>query len=52
VAAAQLIDACTSLTFKPMLFGAAGAPTDAEIARVVGVAVHTFLAAYRMRREA
>ena len=49
VAAAQFIDACVSLTFKPMLFGAAGAPTDAQIAYVVGVAVRTFLAAYRVR---
>jgi AcrR family transcriptional regulator len=49
VAAAQLIDAYTSLTFKPMLFGAAGAPSDSEIAHVVGVAVRTFLAAYLVR---
>jgi AcrR family transcriptional regulator len=49
VAAAQFIDACVSLTFKPMLFGAAGAPTDSQVAYVVDVAVHTFLAAYRAR---
>jgi AcrR family transcriptional regulator len=49
VAAAQLIDACVSLTFKPMLFGAAGAPTDSQIAYVVDVAVRAFLAAYRRR---
>jgi AcrR family transcriptional regulator len=49
VAAAQFIDACTSLTFKPMLFGSAAPPTDSQIAYVVDIAVHTFLAAYRVR---
>ncbi len=47
VAAAQFIDACVSLTFKPMLFNMSGPPTDAQIAYVVGIAVRTFLAAYR-----
>jgi AcrR family transcriptional regulator len=47
VAAAQFIDACVSLTFKPMLFCFADAPSDAQIAYVVDVAVRTFLAAYR-----
>ena len=49
VAAAQLIDACTSLCFKPMLFNHAGPPTEARIAHVVGIAVATFLAAYAKR---
>ena len=49
VAAAQFIDSCTSLTFKPMLFNFAGPPTDAQIAYVVDIAVRTFLAAYRSR---
>jgi AcrR family transcriptional regulator len=47
VAAAQFIDACVSLTFKPMLFNYRGAPDDAHIAYVVGIAVRTMLAAYR-----
>lgn len=47
VAAAQFIDSCLSLTFKPMLFSFAGPPTDAQIAYVVDVAAHTFMAAYR-----
>jgi AcrR family transcriptional regulator len=49
VSAAQFIDACVSLTFKPMLFGAGGPPGDSQIAYVVDVAVRTFLAAYRVR---
>jgi AcrR family transcriptional regulator len=49
VAAAQFIDSCTSLTFKPMLFNFSGPPTDAQIAYVVDIAVRTFLAAYRPR---
>lgn len=47
VAAAQFIDSCLSMTYKPMLFNAAGAPDDAHIDRVVGMAVGTYLAAYR-----
>ena len=46
VSAAQFIDSCLSLTFKPMLFNAAGAPSDDQIERVVGAAVRTFLAAH------
>jgi AcrR family transcriptional regulator len=50
VAAAQFIDACVSTTYKPMLFNyAPGAPDDARIAHVVGMAVRAFLAAYRKR---
>lgn len=47
VAAAQFIDSCVSLNFKPMLFNFNGAPTTEQIVRVVNVAVSTFLAAYR-----
>jgi AcrR family transcriptional regulator len=47
VAAAQFIDSCLSMTFKPMLFNAAGPPDDARINRVVAMAVATYLAAYR-----
>jgi AcrR family transcriptional regulator len=46
VVAAQFIDSCVSLTFKPMLFNFAGAPTDEQIAYVVDIAVRTFLGAY------
>lgn len=49
VAAAQFIDSCVSLTFKPMLFNFAGPPADAHIVRVVDMAVRTFLAAYDNR---
>lgn len=47
VAAAQFIDSCLSMTFKPMIFNAAGPPDDARITRVVNMAVGTYLAAYR-----
>jgi AcrR family transcriptional regulator len=47
VVAAQFIDSCLSMTFKPMLFNAAGPPTDEHIRRVVRTAVRTFLSAYK-----
>jgi AcrR family transcriptional regulator len=47
VAAAQFIDACVATTFKPMLFGHAGPPSDERVAHVVDMAVRAFLAAYR-----
>src|SRR5262252_536748 len=47
VIAAQFIDSCLSLTFKPMLFNFAGPPSDGEISRVVRSAVRTFVAAYK-----
>jgi len=47
VVAAQFIDSCLSLTFKPMLFNAAGPPSDAQIDRVVRTAVRTVLTAYK-----
>jgi AcrR family transcriptional regulator len=49
VAAAQFIDSCLSLTYKPMLFNFSGPPSDSHIAYVVDIAVRTFLAAYRTR---
>lgn len=49
VVAAQFIDSCLSLTFKPMLFNFAGPPSDEQISRVVRAAVHTFAAAYKAR---
>jgi len=47
IAAAQFIDSCLSLTFKPMLFNFAGPPADAQIDRVVAMAVGMFISAYR-----
>ena len=47
VAAAQFIETCHATMFKPMLFNFAPPPTDERIAHVVGIAVRTFLAAYR-----
>jgi AcrR family transcriptional regulator len=47
VAAAQFIDSCLSLTFKPMLFNVRGPPAAAHIAHVVAMAAGALLAAYR-----
>jgi AcrR family transcriptional regulator len=47
IAAAQFLDSCQSTVFKPLLFNFASAPADDRIARVVAIAVRTFLAAYR-----
>jgi len=49
IAAAQFLDACQSTLFKPLLFNASGQPTQERIERVVGTAVRTFLAAYKVR---
>ena len=49
VAAAQFLDSCQSTLFKPLLLNFASPPTDARIDHVVGIAVHTFLAAYARR---
>jgi AcrR family transcriptional regulator len=49
IGAAQLIDACLSTTFKPMLFNAAGPPDESRVAYVVGAAVKMFLAAHAKR---
>jgi AcrR family transcriptional regulator len=46
VAAAQFLEACKALTFLPMLFNFADAPSEERIRHVVGIAVRTLLAAY------
>jgi AcrR family transcriptional regulator len=48
VAAAQFIETCHATMFKPMLFNFAPPPTRERIAHVVGIAVRTFLAAYKV----
>ena len=47
VAAAQFIDSCASLIFKPMLFNAVTAPDAVLVDRVVAHAVCTYLQAWR-----
>jgi AcrR family transcriptional regulator len=47
VAAAQFLDSCVATILRPLLFNAAGAPSEERINRVVDIAVRTFLAAYR-----
>jgi len=47
VAAAQFLDACQSTLFKPVLFNFRDAPKSEQIRYVVGIAVKTFLVAYR-----
>ena len=49
VAAAQFIESCHATMFKPMLFNFAPPPPPERIAHVVGIAVRTFMAAYRTR---
>jgi AcrR family transcriptional regulator len=46
VAAAQFLESCLALTFRPMLFNVAGPPSDERIRHVVGFAVKAVLAAY------
>ena len=46
LAAAQFIELCLATTYKPMLFNAAGPPSDGRISYVVGRAVKVFIAAY------
>ena len=47
VAAAQFLDACQSTLFKPVLFNFAPPPSRDRVEHVVGIAVKTFLAAYK-----
>src|SRR5258708_1004670 len=47
VAAAQFLDSCQSTVFKPLIFHFGSSPTDERINHVVGIAVRTFLTAYR-----
>jgi AcrR family transcriptional regulator len=49
VAAAQFLESCLATMFKPLIFNAGGPPTEARIRHVVGIAVRTFLAAYKAR---
>jgi AcrR family transcriptional regulator len=49
VAAAQFLDSCQATLFKPMLLNFSEAPERNRIDHVVGIAVRTFLAAYRAR---
>ncbi len=49
VAAAQFLDACQSTLFKPVLFNFSPPPPRERIDHVVGIAVHTFLTAYRAK---
>jgi AcrR family transcriptional regulator len=48
VAAAQFIETCHAMLFKPVLFNFAPAPSAQQIDRVIGNAVKVFLAAYRV----
>jgi AcrR family transcriptional regulator len=48
VAASQFLDSCQSTLFKPVLFNFRAAPEPKQIAHVVGIAVRTFMAAYRV----
>jgi hypothetical protein len=47
MAAAQFLDSCMSMLFKPVLFNFGEAPSPERIAYVVRIAVRTFMAAYR-----
>jgi len=47
LAAAQFLDACQATLFKPVLFNFREAPAHERIEYAVGIAVKTFLAAYR-----
>ena len=49
IAAAQFIEMCHATMFKPVLFNFAPPPSRQRIDHVVGIAVRTFLAAYRVR---
>ena len=46
VAAAQFLESCLAVTFKPVLFNFAGPPPDERIAHVVEIAVRAFMKAY------
>ncbi len=49
VAAAQFIESCHATMFKPVLFNFGPPPSQERIQHVVGIAVRTFLAAYKAR---
>jgi AcrR family transcriptional regulator len=48
IAAAQFLDACQSTLFKPVLLNFRSPPEPQQIDHVVGIAVRTFMAAYRV----
>jgi AcrR family transcriptional regulator len=48
VAAAQFMESCHAMLFKPIVFNFAPAPSAEQIEHVVGIAVSTFMAAYRV----
>jgi hypothetical protein len=50
VAAAQFMDSCVSLIFKPVLLNFGAPPTRERIEHVVRIAVKTFMAAYAKKR--
>jgi AefR-like transcriptional repressor, C-terminal domain len=43
----MMSDCCVATILKPLLFNASEAPRDERINHMVGIAVRTFLAAYR-----
>jgi AcrR family transcriptional regulator len=47
IAAAQFLDSCQSTLFKPVLLNFRDPPGPQQIEHVVGIAVRTFMAAYR-----
>ena len=47
VAAAQFMDACQSILFKPLVFNCGEPPSQARIQHVTRIAVRVFLAAYK-----
>jgi AcrR family transcriptional regulator len=49
LAAAQFLDACQAMVFKPILFNFAPAPPPERIRHVVAAAVRMFLCAYQQR---
>ena len=49
VAAAQFIETCHATMLKPMLFNFGPPPTPERIDHVVGIAVRTFMAAYKVK---
>ncbi|MCK9918691.1 TetR/AcrR family transcriptional regulator [Microbacteriaceae bacterium K1510] len=49
IAAAQFIETCHATMLKPMLFNFGPPPTQERIDYVVGIAVRTFLRAYRAK---
>jgi len=49
IAAAQFLDSCQATLFKPVLFNFGAPPSEERIAKVVGMAVRMFVAAYRVK---